>query len=87
MAEIAFVAIHIVPLYQDCKYRVLVWTVHMSGSNHLISQAGWNRCNLPYYFSLLVLCLSPPEESCNARLPGAVPLYTGRSMGKPWMGL
>ena len=27
---------------------VRMWTTHMSGSYHLISQAGWNGCNLLY---------------------------------------
>ena len=30
-------------------FSVLMWTIHMSGSYRLISQAGWNRCNLVYY--------------------------------------
>ena len=35
---------------------VLMWTIHMSGNYHLISQAGWNRCNL-LYSTLLYSCL------------------------------
>ena len=29
-------------------FLVLMWTIHMSGSYHLVSQAGWDRCNLLY---------------------------------------
>ena len=56
-------------------FLVQLWTIHMFGSYHLISQAGWNRCN-PLYstsrrigpplvsmFSLVILSLHLSSRS------------------------
>ena len=44
---------------------VLMWTIHMSASYHLISQAGWNRCNLLYCYYFLTAALAAHLSTLN----------------------
>ena len=54
-----------IPFFFLVLMWTIQWTIHMSGSYHLISQAGWNRCTLlhHYYSNMrLHLLLASPGD-------------------------